>query len=64
MNTTQKEKEITQGHKRPQGRCQKKRESKMHSLETTVDTLRFGMHTCKEPERNKHSRGSDLSGRN
>lgn len=36
----------------------------MHSLETTDDTLGLGMHTCKEPERNKHNSGSDLSDRN
>lgn len=36
MNTTQKEKE---SHKRLQGRCQRERESKMHSLETTDGTL-------------------------
>lgn len=27
----------------------------MHSLETTDNTLCFGMHKSKEPERNKHN---------
>lgn len=53
MNTTQKEKE--KSHKDINDREDVKEKRQMHSLET----LRFGMHTCKE-----HNSSSDLSDRN
>lgn len=60
MNTTQKEKE---SHKRLQGRCQRERKQNAFTRDYRRHPV-FGMHSCKELERNKHNRGSGRSDRN
>lgn len=60
MNTTQKEKE---SHTRLQGRCQRQRKQNAFTRDYRRHPV-FGMHSCKELERNKHNRGSGRSDRN